>query len=104
MPIGGIAFWTLLVLAPLGWIVAIRVYLELRRWAHRCQTSRVAVAYKRRVVLEAPIVDWVNWANSLNGDEAVRGRVVYRGGHVSVAILKPGGPSTRSQAKVEEQT
>jgi hypothetical protein len=86
---GGIALWVVSALAALGWLVALRVYVELRRWARQCQKARIAIFYKRKATLNAPLVEWLNWCNSLDADEQTRGRVVYRGSHVSVAILKP---------------
>ncbi len=77
----------------LALLFAFRCWLELRKWARQCQRARIAVAYKQRVTLEAPLVDWLNWANMLGADQASRGRVVFRGGHVSVAILKPRPPA-----------
>jgi hypothetical protein len=95
---GGIALWVIAIIAALGWLVAIRVYVELKRWARQCQKARIAIFYKRKATLNAPIVEWLNWCNSLDKDEQTKGRVVYRGSHVSVAILKP---STMPEAEVK---
>jgi len=86
---GGIALIALAAFSALGWLVAIRAYVELRRWARQCQRARIAIFYKRKATLNAPLVEWLNWCNALDKDEQTRGRVVYRGSHVSVAILKP---------------
>jgi hypothetical protein len=78
--------------AVLGLLFGLRCYLELRRWARICQRVRIAIAHKQRVQLDAPLTEWIAWANGLGRDEASRGRVLYRNGHVSVAILKPSRP------------
>lgn len=84
-----------LVLGAAGLVVVLalafagRCYLELHRWARQCQGARIAIAHKRRVQLDAPLVEWLEWANMLGADEASRGRIIYRNGAVSVAILKP---------------
>jgi hypothetical protein len=98
----GIEHWAAIV-SPVGWALAAWSYYLFRRWVRYCRKARIAVAWKRRVVLEAPITDWVAWAQMLGKDEAARGRVVYRGGHVSVAIARPGRPRG-AQAEVVKQT
>jgi len=103
MPIGGIAFWVLIALAPLGWLTAFWFYMELRRWAHQAQHCRIAIAYNRRVMLEAPIVEWLEWANLLRRDQST-GRIVYRAHKVSVSVLAPRAETSRAQTKVEKQT
>lgn len=72
-----------------------RCYLELYRWARQCQRARIAVAFKRKVQLQAPLVEWLSWSNQLSADESSSGRVVYRNGGVTVAILKPVKPVGR---------
>lgn len=66
-----------------------RCYIELHRWAKQCQNARIAIAHKKRVQIDAPLTDWIGWANQLNDDQKERGRIVYRNGYVAVAILRP---------------
>lgn len=75
-----------------GILFGLVCYGELRRWARQCQRARIAIAHKRRVQLEAPLVEWLEWSNALGRDESARGRIIYRNGPVSVAILKPAPP------------
>lgn len=81
-----------LVAGALGVAFGVRCYVELYRWARQCQGARIAIAMNRRVQLQAPLVEWLNWTNALEGDERSTGRVVYRNGKVTVAILKPADP------------
>jgi hypothetical protein len=45
------------------------------------------VAYKRKVQLQAPIKEWALWVRHLKDDE--NGRVIFRNGAVTVAIVRP---------------
>lgn len=76
-----------------GVLFGLACYRELHKWARQCQNARIAVAHKRRVQLNAPLTEWLQWANALNRDESSTGRVIYRNGHVTVAILRPKSPS-----------
>lgn len=79
--------------AILGWLLALIWAYLLRRWVHLCRQGRISIYYNRKAVLEAPIEDWVLWCRSLTrDDERVGGRVIYRGGKVSVLIVRPGTP------------
>jgi hypothetical protein len=64
-------------------------YREARKWAKQCRNARIVVAHKRRVKLNAPLVDWLTWANSLDQDESSTGRIVYLNDKTSVAIVRP---------------
>jgi hypothetical protein len=83
------------VIGILGISFAIRCYLELWRWARQCQHARIAIAFKRRVQLQAPLVEWLQWINMLDNDKDSQGRVVYRNGGVTVAITKAVIPPSR---------
>lgn len=81
--------------AAAGWAVALvalafagKCYRELYKWARQCQNARIAIAFKRKVQLQAPLVEWLLWCNQLDKDKDSHGRVVYRAGGVSVAITK----------------
>ena len=77
-----------------GILFGIRCYVELWRWAKQCQRAQIAVAYKQRVKLSAPLVEWLLWVNQLR-DADSNGRVVYRMGGTSVAIVKGATPPSR---------
>ncbi len=84
--------WALLASAYCG-----RLYLELWRWARQCQHARIAVSYKGKVQLQAPILEWILWCNQLDEDKQSNGRVVWRNGHAAVAIAKKVLPQNRFQ-------
>lgn len=63
-------------------------YNELRKWVRQVRGARIAVAYKRRVQLQAPLSEWLGWCNQLDRDKDSTGRVIYRQGAVTVAIVK----------------
>lgn len=97
----------LALLAVAGWFAAIYLGVRLYRWERQLAGARVAVAYKQKVKMDAPLVDWLKWANMLRRDEQARGRVVYRMGGTSVAILKPRprshGKTTTTHRKPESK-
>lgn len=73
----------------LGVALAVRYYLELRKWARQCQNARIVISHKRRVRLNAPLTDWLVWANSLGRDETMTGRIIYTADKTQVAIIRP---------------
>lgn len=83
-----------IVFGVLGIAFGLRCYLELWRWARQCQNAKIAIAHNRRVQINAPLSEWLAWANQLTRDEASTGRVVYRNNKVSVAILRPKNESS----------
>jgi hypothetical protein len=91
-----------LLLAALGFSTALRVHLKNRRWAKVCQESRIAIAYKRRIAMQAPLTDFIVWIDQLTKDEQSNGRVVYGRAGVTVAILAPPKRPKRRKARVPE--
>lgn len=83
-------------------------YVELRKWANVCKHGRIAIAYNRKVQLQAPLTEWYLWTRKLSDNE--NGRVVYRNGKVTVAIVKPVIPPgrirtyLRARRKVQART
>lgn len=75
------------IVAVVSALLSIRFYVELRRWSNICKNGRIAIAYKRKVQLQAPLTEWYLWTRKLSDTE--NGRVVYRNGGVTVAIVKP---------------
>ena len=86
-------------LATVSIIFAARCYWELRKWARQCQGARIAIAYKRKVQLQAPLVEWLMWCNQLDKDKDSHGRVVWRQGYASVAITKAVTPKRSSKKR-----
>lgn len=74
-------------------LITARLYWELRKWSNICKNGRIAIAYKRKVQLQAPLTEWYLWTRKLDAKE--NGRVVYRNGGVTVAIVRPVTPPGR---------
>lgn len=72
-----------------GVLFGLNCYRELWKWAKLCQRASISIAYNRRVQLTAPLVEWLTWAGQLDAEQKAKGRVVYRNGKVTVAILGP---------------
>lgn len=72
----------------LGFAFGAKCYLELWRWAKQCQNARIAIAYNRRVQLDAPLTEWLEWSSALRSQKET-GRMVYRNGKMSVSVLAP---------------
>lgn len=92
-----------LTVGVLGTAFGARCYLELWRWAKQCQNARIVIAHKRKVQLQAPLVEWLAWANQLGKDEASHGRTVYRFANASVSIARiapAGHPIRRAVSRV----
>ena len=85
-----------------GICFGLRCYRELYKWARQCQHARIAIAYKRRVQLQAPLVEWVKWCNQLDKDKDSHGRVVWRQGYASVAITKAVYPPGRFKTLIRK--
>jgi hypothetical protein len=78
-----------------GFAFGLKCYSELRKWARQCQGARIAIAYKRKVKLQAPLIEWLMWVNQLDKDKDSHGRVVYSIGGTSVAITKAVHPKRK---------
>ena len=76
------------IVTVLSLLFALRCYLELREWAHRCQNARIAIAYKGRVKMQAPLTEWMLWCEMLEKDKKSNGRVIYGMGGTSIAIYR----------------
>lgn len=72
----------------LGVAFGLKCYSELRKWARQCQYARIAISYKGKVKLHAPLTEWIAWVNMLDKDKDSHGRVVYRMNGTAVAITK----------------
>lgn len=87
----------------LGVVFGVRCYYELWKWVKQVKRVRIAIAYNRRVQLDAPLSEWLEWGNSLGGKQRETGRVVYRVHKMSVAILRPGKePATKVKTRKVE--
>jgi hypothetical protein len=55
------------------------------------QHARIAIAYKGKVKSDAPLVEWLLWANMIDRDKESNGRVIFQANNVRVALLKRQG-------------
>lgn len=67
----------------------LRLYVELYRWSTILKMGRIAVAYKNKVKLQAPLTELAAWARRLQEDDYANGQVFYRLGGTTIAIAKP---------------
>lgn len=72
----------------LGITYGIRCYYELWKWSSICKNVRIAIAYKNKVKIDAPLLEWILWTNLLDKDKDSKGRVVYMQGATRVALVK----------------
>ena len=84
--------------AVLALLFAARCYLELHRWARVMQRGGIAIGYKNKVQLEAPLVELAEWIDALKADDAA-GRVIYTARGVRVALLRNRKPPGIELAK-----
>lgn len=78
--------------------------VRLARWERQLAGARIAVAYKQKIRLQAPLIEWLKWCEMLDRDQQSTGRVVYRQANTSVAILKPSAARTGTRASTETRT
>lgn len=81
-------------LGLVGILFGANCYWHLWKWARMCQRANIAIAYNKRVQLNAPLIEWLTWCRQLEGDEKSKGRTIYRNGKVTVAILSPKAQTT----------
>lgn len=62
--------------------------LRLYQWERQLRGARIAIAYKGKVKLNAPLIEWIGWINALDKDEKSTGRAIYKANATTVAILK----------------
>lgn len=84
--------WISVGFGVLGVAYGIRCYWELYKWARQCQNARIAISFKRKVRLQAPLVEWLLWANNVKKDKLATGQVVFSQANVSVAVVQADTP------------
>ena len=62
---------------------------KLYQWEHLLQQSRVAVSFKGKRQMTPRLIDWLVWAQRLEGDKNVNGQVIYKQGGTTIALMKP---------------
>lgn len=91
-----------LTIGAAGLALGIAGFALSRRWAHECRTCRIIIARKGRVVLDAPLVEWIAWNRALPRRERSRGGVIFSDRGIQVALARPkiGAPAATSSTRV----
>lgn len=76
-----------------------RLWKELKTWAEWARYGRIALSYKGKVQLQAPLTEFVAWAHALKADEHSKGRVIWKQGPAACVIAKAAVPKTESRFK-----
>lgn len=77
------------IIGAFSWAIAVICILRLRQWDRHLRRARIAIAYKGKVKMSPPLIDWFHWSLAVEKDKQVKGRSVYKMGGTTVAILKP---------------
>ena len=70
-----------------GLFCAFRLY----RWERLLRRSRIAVAYKGKVKMNKPLIEWLRWCQAVDSDpdKKSNGQTVFIAGAVRIAVLRP---------------
>lgn len=85
--------YIILTIGLLGLAFGLLCALRLYHWERIFRRCRIVIAYKGKATINRPLADWAQWARSVDKDKHANGQVIYRGGHVSVAVLEPRQPT-----------
>jgi hypothetical protein len=80
---------TLAILAAGGVSFGLVCGLWLWRWEKLLRRSRITVAYKNKVKMNRPLIDWLTWCQRVDKDKHATGQVVFMAGGVRIAVLQP---------------
>jgi hypothetical protein len=78
----------LLIVALLGWLAAIIAGRQLYRWERFLRGTRVQVRFKGKAKMSPRLIDWLVWAQRLQGDKKVNGQVIYSQGGTTIALMR----------------
>jgi hypothetical protein len=95
-----------LLAGALGVLLGIAGWSMARRWQKACQRCRIIIARKGKVVLDAPLVEWIAWNEALPSRERDRGGVIFMDRGIQVALarpkLAPAGSSSQTTRTIKE--
>lgn len=89
------------VLAIVGFAFGSACGYQLWRWERQLRGARISVTYKGKTKMTPRLLDWLLWANKLEGDKRVNGQVIYQMGGTTIALRKP---LPRSHGKTKTRT
>lgn len=78
-----------LTFGALGSLLGVAGWRLARRWARDCAACRIIIARKGKVVLDAPLTEWLSWNRALPTREQSRGGIVFMANGVQVALARP---------------
>jgi hypothetical protein len=85
----------LAVVAVVGFAFGVNGWLLARRWQTDCSKCRIIIGRKGKVVLDAPLTEWLSWNKALPKREQSRGGIVFNANGIQVALARPKiGPPT----------
>jgi len=64
-----------------------------RQWTRDCKRCRILIARKGKVVIDAPLAEWLQWEKNMPQREEARGGVIFSAYGVAVAIARPKAPA-----------
>jgi hypothetical protein len=76
------------ILGGIGLVAGIVFGVQLWRWERLLKGTRVAVSFKGKRQMTPRLIDWLVWAQRLEGDKQVNGQVIYSKGGTTLALLK----------------
>ena len=79
----------------LGLLFGANCYYHLWRWARDCKYGRIVISYNRKVVLQAPLVEWLLWCRKARKDGFSKGRTVFSRSKVAVSVIQPEYPPNK---------
>ncbi len=83
-----------ILLGASGWALA-------RRWERDCRECRILIGRKGKVVLDAPLTEWLQWNKALPKRERSRGGIIFHANGIQVALGRPkiGAPSAKVETR-----
>lgn len=97
--------WASITVGLFGVAYGTKFWIELRRWAYLIKYGRLAIAYKGKVKLNAPLQEWALWCKMAEQEDKVNGRVIYHLGGTRIAVLRQSFvPQNRLQKLVAKLT
>jgi hypothetical protein len=86
----------LAIVAALGVTFGAAAWLLARRWARDCRECRIIIGRKGKVVLDAPLTEWLAWNRALPTRERSRGGIIFHDRGIQVALARPKIPAAGS--------
>lgn len=91
-----------LIVGAVGLGVGLLGFRTARTWRRDCRQCRIIIARKSRVVLDAPLTEWLAWNKALPNREQSRGGIIFRESGISVALARPkiGAAAAKTKTRI----